>query len=182
MSPDHLLMLADIAQVASERPELDATTVQALYQHLVLTQGGQPTIDQAREYVDRLTSSLGEQALRQRLGLVARRKHGSRASAKPGRGRTTELGKAETASRDEMQQVRASGRGAARAPGRPGWTVDTFREHWSEAIAATPEPRTFASVAPNFRPFDVRPGASHFGVDAEHLSDLYRKHGAPPFE
>lgn len=87
MSPDHLLMLADIAQVASERPELDETTVQALYQHLVLTQGGQPTIDQAREYVDRLTSSLGEHALRQRLGLVARRKRDSRASAKSGRGR-----------------------------------------------------------------------------------------------
>lgn len=87
MSPDHLLLLADIAQVASERPELDETTVQALYQHLVLTQGGQPTIDQAREYVDRLTSSLGEHALRQRLGLVARRKPGSRASAKSGRGR-----------------------------------------------------------------------------------------------
>ena len=55
---DPLLMLADVARVASERPELDKTTVHALYQNLVLTQGEQPTIDQARDYVDRLTSSL----------------------------------------------------------------------------------------------------------------------------
>jgi hypothetical protein len=84
MSPDHLLMLADIAQVASERPELDETTVQALYQHLVLTQGGQPTIDELREYVDRL-SSLDERTIRLRLGLGLR-------VAKRRRHRQTELG------------------------------------------------------------------------------------------
>ena len=69
-----------------------------------------------------------------------------------------------------------------RRPGRPGWTDDTFREHWSEAIAATPQPRTFVSVALNFRPLNVRTGDEHFGIDSEHLSDLHREHGAPVFE
>lgn len=84
---DPLLMLADIAQVASERPELDETTVQALYQNLVLTQGKQPTIDEARDYVDRLISNLGEHALRRRLGLGPRRKRRRQAPVTPRRGR-----------------------------------------------------------------------------------------------
>lgn len=87
MSPDPLLMLADIARVAAERPELDETTVHAIYQHLVLTQGTHPTIDQARDYVDHLTSNLGERAVRQRLGLGPLRKGGRRAPAKQTRGR-----------------------------------------------------------------------------------------------
>jgi len=84
--PDPLIMSADIARVALERPELGEELVQALYQHLVLIEGRQPAIDELREYVDRL-SSLDEHALRQRLGLVARRKRGPRAPVKPGRGR-----------------------------------------------------------------------------------------------
>jgi hypothetical protein len=66
--PDPLIMSADIARVASERPELGKELVQALYQHLVLIEGRQPAIDELREYVDRL-SSLDEVALRRRLGL-----------------------------------------------------------------------------------------------------------------
>jgi hypothetical protein len=66
--PDPLIMSADIARVASERPELGEELVQALYQHLVLIEGRQPDIDELREYVDRL-SSLDEVALRRRLGL-----------------------------------------------------------------------------------------------------------------
>jgi hypothetical protein len=109
MRPDHLLMLADIAQVASERPELDETTVQALYQHLVLTQGGQPTIDELREYVDRL-SSLDERTIRLRLGLglrVARRR----------RNRQTELGTMVTAGRQAA--ARSADRHGATERGQP---------------------------------------------------------------
>jgi hypothetical protein len=87
-------------------------------------------------------------------------------------------------------EVAAGGGGAVSAkrmrapgqPGRPGWTEDTFLEHWMEAVAATPQPRTFASVAPNFRPLGVSIGTKHFGVTSEHLGDLHRKHGAPAFE
>jgi hypothetical protein len=70
--PDPLIMSADIARVASERPELGEELVRALYQHLVLIKGRQPEIDELRQYVDRL-SSLDEQDLRQRLGLAAPR-------------------------------------------------------------------------------------------------------------
>lgn len=66
--PDPLIMSADIARVASERPELGEELVRALYQHIVLIDGRQPEIDELRKYVDRL-SSLDEVALRRRLGL-----------------------------------------------------------------------------------------------------------------
>ena len=66
--PDPLIMSADIARVAGERPEMGDELVRALYQHLVLIEGRQPTIDELREYVNRL-SSLDDHVLRQQLGL-----------------------------------------------------------------------------------------------------------------
>jgi hypothetical protein len=84
--PDPLIMSADIARVAAERPEMGDELVRALYQHLVLIEGRQPTIEELRGYVDRL-SSLDEHVLRQQLGLVAQRRPGRAATTKPGRGR-----------------------------------------------------------------------------------------------
>lgn len=66
--PDPLIMSADIARVASERPELGEELVQAIYQNLVFIEVRQPTIDEFRDYVDRV-SSLDRDALRRRLGL-----------------------------------------------------------------------------------------------------------------
>ena len=79
--PDPLIMSADIARVVAERPEMGEELVRALYQHLVLIEGRQPEIDELRDYVDRL-SSLDERALRQRLGLVARRGRARSAATK----------------------------------------------------------------------------------------------------
>ena len=84
--PDPLIMSADIARMASERPELGEELTRALYQHLVLIEGRQPTIDELRDYVERV-SSLDEHILRQQLGLVAQRRPGRPAATKPGRGR-----------------------------------------------------------------------------------------------
>jgi hypothetical protein len=84
--PDPLIMSADIARMAAERPELDGELVQAIYQHLVLIEGRQPGLGELREYVDRV-SSLDQDTLRQRLGLAARRRRPARAPAKPSRGR-----------------------------------------------------------------------------------------------
>ena len=81
--PDPLIMSADIARVASERPELGEELVQALYNNFVFFEGRQPRLDQFRDYVDRV-SSLDERAIRLRLGLGLR-------SAKRRRDRQTEL-------------------------------------------------------------------------------------------
>lgn len=107
--PDPLIMSADIARVASERPELGAELVQALYNYFVFIEGRQPTIDQFRDYVDRL-SSLDERAIRLRLGLGPR-------SAKRRRDRQTELG---TMVIVESQAAARSAdhHGAIRGPGR----------------------------------------------------------------
>jgi hypothetical protein len=67
--PDPLLMLADIARLASETPDLDAGLIRAIYQHQVLSTGRQPTLRQAREYIGHLTSHLDEVTLRATLGL-----------------------------------------------------------------------------------------------------------------
>lgn len=299
---DPLLMLADIAQVVSERPELDPILVQALYRHFLTTQRRDPTIQQSLAYIDRVTSSIDEDTLWRTLGLGPPRMGAPRAPTDPRRdrlkgtsstpptdatvpgeiwvgalpaaeraafeaalreGRERVQGEREAqdaSSREEFEhavrtlpggdripdlvrpitegrpatgaewvllrelqevaereqrrqavdQVRTAARPGVRPeddalrpwgpqppgqgqgeaertrvpgrPGRPGWTVDTFREHWSEAVAATPQPLTFASVAANFRQLNVGPGTSHLGIDSEHLSDLHRKHGAPAFE
>lgn len=76
-NPDPLIMSADIARVAAERPELDDELLTALYQHLVLIEARQPTPDELREYIDRV-SCLDQETLRQRLGLGPRRKRGRR--------------------------------------------------------------------------------------------------------
>lgn len=67
--PDPLLMLADIARLASEHPDLDEALVRAVYQHQVLTTGRQATLRQARAYIGHLTSHLDEVTLRVTLGL-----------------------------------------------------------------------------------------------------------------
>lgn len=67
--PDALLMLADIARLTFENPDLDEALVRALYQHQVLTTGHQPTLRQAREYIGHLTSHLDDATIRVTLGL-----------------------------------------------------------------------------------------------------------------
>ncbi len=99
--PDPLIMSADIARLASERPELGNELLHALYQHLVLIEGRQPTLDELRDYVDRL-SSLDQATLRQRLGLGATRKRAARSDERPRRGRPKGSGQL------SMESVRTS--------------------------------------------------------------------------
>lgn len=99
--PDPLIMSADIARVASERPELGRDVIHALYQHLVLIDGRQPSLDELREYVDRV-SSLDESTLRLRLGLGAARRRPENRTDPPRRGRPKGSGQL------SMEAVRAS--------------------------------------------------------------------------
>ena len=62
-------------------------------------------------------------------------------------------------------------RGPRSGPGRPGWTRELFEEHWREAMAATPQPRTFPALAAHFRAFDGTLG----GVTGDHLGRLRRR-------
>lgn len=172
--PDPLIMSADIARMASERPEFDGELVQALYQHLVLIEGRQPALDELRDYVERV-SSLDQDTLRQRLGLVARRRRGARAPAMRGRGRPTELGKAEMATRDEIEPTRADRRRAARGPGRPGWTDELFWTRYQQALDRATPPYTYRSIAPHFETLD-----GTRGTDPEYVRKLVARHGLPP--
>ena len=66
---DPLLMLADVARLTFENPDLDEALVRGIYQHQVLTTGHQPTLHQAREYIGHLTSHLDDATIRVTLGL-----------------------------------------------------------------------------------------------------------------
>jgi hypothetical protein len=67
--PDPLLMLADIARLTFENPDLEEAVVRGIYQHQVMTTGRQPTLRQAREYIGHLTSHLDDATIRVTLGL-----------------------------------------------------------------------------------------------------------------
>ncbi len=104
-----MIMSADIARVASERPDLGEELVQALYNYFVFIEGRQPTLDQFRDYVDRL-SSLDERAIRLRLGLGLRSAKRRRdRQAEPG-GRVTVESRAAARSADHHGAVRGPGR------------------------------------------------------------------------
>ena len=88
--PDRLAILADIARVAAEYPDLDEEVVGALRGRLRWRQPHEPTLDEFRAYVERL-SGLGVDVLRLQLGLVAypvrHRPRPAPAAPAPGRGR-----------------------------------------------------------------------------------------------
>ena len=67
--PDRLVILADIARVAAEFPDLGEEVVGALRGRLRWRHVDEPTLDEFRAYVERL-SGLGADALRLQLGLV----------------------------------------------------------------------------------------------------------------
>ncbi len=88
--PDRLAILADIARVAAEHPDLGEEVVGALRGRLRWRQPHEPTLDELRAYVERV-SGLGADALRLELGLVAyparHRPPPAPAATEPGRGR-----------------------------------------------------------------------------------------------
>lgn len=162
MSPDPLIMSADIARVASERPELDQDLVQALYQHLVLIQGRQPTIDELREYVDRV-SSLDQDTLRQRLGLAPRRARGRRSHAvEPATPRATHA------------TLPASSRSAPRHRGRPGWTPELFAVRYRAARDRATPPYTDQAIAAHLEMLD-----GETGTEPDYLRKLVKRFGLP---
>lgn len=88
--PDRLAILADIARVSAEYPDLGEEVVRALRGRLRWRQPHEPTLDEFRAYVERL-SGLGVDVLRLQLGLTAypvkHRPRPAPEAAAPGRGR-----------------------------------------------------------------------------------------------
>ncbi len=147
---DPLLMLADIARLASENPDLDEALVRGIYQHQVLTTGRQPTLRQAREYIGHLTSHLDDATIRVTLGLppvakvrCRRSSSARRASAKRG----------------------SSGLDARAASGPTTATRSAGRM----------PPHTNASIAAHFEMLD-----GEMGTEPDHLRKLVKRFGLPP--
>ena len=120
-------MLADIARLASENPDLDAALVRAIYQHQAMTTGRQPSLRQARVYIDHLTSHLDDATIRVTLGL-------------PPAATTVESAR--------------TGGVRGRRPGRPGWTQELFWAHYGDALARADLPHTNASIAAHLEMLD----------------------------
>jgi len=109
---DPLLMLADIARLALENPDLDEALVRGIYQYQTVTTGRQPTLPQAREYIGHLTSHLDEFTLRATLGLPPAARAIREAPAvpsvrarRPGRGRPRGTGLLTVANIREAHQA-----------------------------------------------------------------------------
>jgi hypothetical protein len=148
--PDPLLMLADVARLASEHPDLDVGLVRAIYQHQVLTIGRQPTLRQAREYIGHLTSRLDDATIRVMLGLEP-------------------LPKAMRETPPSPSPLRVGRRG------RPGWTAELFWVRYRDAVGRTKPPHTYVSVAAHFEMLD-----GELGTAPDYLRKLAKRFGPPP--
>ena len=155
---DPLLMLADIARMEAERPELDVVLIAAIYHHLLAIDGRQPTLAEFRAYVDHV-SCLGEEGLRQELGVVEIGRDGAR-------GRPDHAAPTADATR---------GPGDAHRLGRPGWTVELFAARYQAAKELATPPYTYRSVAAHFVMLDGTVGA-----DPDHLRKLVKRYRRIP--
>ena len=147
---DPLLMLADIARLASEHPDLDEALVRAIYQHQVMTTGRQPTLRQARSYIGHLTARLDDATIRVTLGLPP-----------------------------VTAKVRKPTSGAPvahpRRAGRPGWTRELFWTRYRDALGRAEPPHTNAAIAAHLEMLD-----GEIGTEPDYLRKLVRRFGLPP--
>ena len=147
---DPLLMLADIARLASEHPDLDEALVRAIYQHQVMTTGRQPTLRQARAYIGHLTARLDDATIRVTLGLPPR-----------GEGPQSRRLELPPPTRDRA--------------GRPGWTQELFWTRYRDALGRADPPHTNASIAAHLEMLD-----GELGTEPDYLRKLVRRFGLPP--
>ena len=159
--PDPLLMSADIARVAAERPELDEQLLGAIYQHLVLIEGRQPTIVELREYVDRVPVSTRTRCASGSASLLA-----GRAAAGP-----------------ERLSRRPEGRRLPRCRRRPAATRGTGTARLDVRVVRDPVPRRpRAGDAAVHRQVDrgaPRDARRRVGTEPDYLRKLVKRYGLP---
>ena len=158
--PDPLDAMADCHDVANELGR-DPDLVEAIHAHRLAMDGRPPEKGDLAVYVARLVSSVGEAALRKRLGLPM---------AAPVVTTTPSRRPPATVVPDVV--VPASG--IVRRRGRPGWTAELFWARYQEARSRTAPPYVDEMIAHNFRMLD-----GTVGTDRDYLSRLVRRFGLP---
>lgn len=152
---DPILMLHDTIELATEQPYIDPDLIVGLYQHLTTVHERQPSLEEARDYVSRITAVVPEESIRAHLA-----KGGSDAPA------DTDETRNDRAAPDEQD------RPAGPRRGRPAWTPELFSERYGEALARSEAPHTFRSIAQHFLTLD-----GNRGTDAEYVRKLARRFG-----
>jgi hypothetical protein len=159
--PNHpvlILVRNDIDRVRSEFPALDYELIERIYQQLVVALLRQPTEDELRAHVVKLTTRMDDPTLRGFLGLPPKARAGPR-----GGSRRTSM----PASGDGARAVRRSG--------RPDWTAELFWARYQEACEQVGAPYAHVEVARRFRGLD-----GEHGIDPDHFRRLLRRFGLPP--
>jgi hypothetical protein len=152
-------MRARVSRVERERPDLGRAIIEGLYQDFFDAQDREPSLNEFRDHVDEVTSTVEWRDL-----------HAYYSPHEP-----TEEEKA--ALLDGVGRGIGAGPAAplSHRPGRPGWTAELFRTRYEDACEQAARPLTYRSVAQHFVALDGTKGPS-----PEYLRKLVRRFGRPP--
>lgn len=87
----------------------------------------------------------------------------------------SEPGATTIANADEVEAKRADRHGAARGPGRPGWTAELFWTRYQQARGRATPPYTYRAIAPHFETLD-----GTRGTEPEYVRKLVRRYRGTP--
>jgi hypothetical protein len=155
---DRWTMRARVGRVERERPDLEHSIVKGLYRNYSEMREREPTLDEFREYVHEITSTVEWRDLHEWFS-----RHEPTVEEK-------------AALLDGIGPVAPAVLvHRPRRPGRPGWTAELFWSRYREALANAPPPQTYRVIAPLFVALDGTEGTS-----PEYLRKLVRRFGLPP--
>jgi hypothetical protein len=155
-------MRARVRRMERERPDIGRAIIEGLYQDYYEAQDHEPTLNEFRDHVDEVTSTVEWRDLHEYYS-----PH-------------------EPTEEEKLALLDGFGRGisaiepmrvvsARRPPGRPGWTAGLFWARYQEAVARSAPPHTYRVIAPLFVALDGTEGTS-----PEYLRKLVRRFGLPP--
>ncbi len=162
---DRWTMRARVARVERERPDLEHSIVKGLYRDYFEAREREPSLDEFREYVHEITSTIEWRDLHDWFSRHEPTEE-EKAALDPW---------ARVEAVDPTPAAEGSPVGRWRQPGRPGWTPELFWARYREAVAKAPPPHTYSAIAPHFVALDGTKGTS-----PEYLRKLVRRFGLPP--